>query len=220
VKASAAETESMRACPLARGLGTAQVPKTEKRLNRCQSSGVILLEWSIIVRHHYRDGGLWVVNVECATSGDQFHQSGAAVVVADIERNRQTVTTGAAAKDGKTYHRQNIPKPSGFVLAGHVRGHGHISIVNGAREKNRETDSGFLRGLGDFNLKAVGDGMGAGVSVNDIAKGRVVFFGVGGGYFFFGGGVNKAGCAASTSLRARSASSRSRTRRSPSCPTS
>ncbi len=55
-----------------RGLGTAQVPKTEKRLNRCDSAVVILPGWSILVRHHYRDGGLWVVHVEGAAMGNKF----------------------------------------------------------------------------------------------------------------------------------------------------
>ena len=50
----------------------------------------------------------------------------------------------------------------GAVLAGHAGRHGHINIINGAGEKNREADSGFLRGFRDFNLLAVGDGLRAG----------------------------------------------------------
>ena len=59
----------------------------------------------------------------------------------------------------------NIPKPAGFVLGGHAGRHGHVSVINGAGEKNRETDSGFLRGFGDFNLHAVGNGLRSGVRI-------------------------------------------------------
>ena len=61
---------------------------------------------------------------------------------------------------------QSRPASSWPVTSGR---HGHISVKHGAGDKNRKTDSGFLRGLGDFNLTAVGDGLRAGVGVNDIA---------------------------------------------------
>ena len=68
-----------------RGLGTAaESPTMQNRLNRCQSSRASnLYGASILVRHHYGDGGLRVVNVEGAASGNQFHKAGGAVVVAD-----------------------------------------------------------------------------------------------------------------------------------------
>jgi len=50
-----------------------------------------LFKGSIFIRHHHRDGGLRVVHVECATSGDQLNETGGAVVVADVERKRQAV---------------------------------------------------------------------------------------------------------------------------------
>jgi hypothetical protein len=73
-------------------------------------------------RQHDGDGGLWVVHVECATSGNQFHKAGGAVVVADVERNGQVVRVAVGAKDGKAGHPDNIPKPSNFILAGDTFG--------------------------------------------------------------------------------------------------
>ncbi len=64
---------------------------------------------SILSCQHHRDGRSGVVHVEGAANGGQPDKAGAAVVVADIERHRQTVATGAAAKDGKTRHSQDIP---------------------------------------------------------------------------------------------------------------
>jgi len=49
---------------------------------------------SILVRHHYRDGGLWVVRVERAASGNEFHQTSGAVVVADIPPGGHLPVTG------------------------------------------------------------------------------------------------------------------------------
>jgi hypothetical protein len=43
-------------------------------------------ESSILVRQHDGNGGLWVVHVVCAASGDAFHQMNGAVVVADVPR--------------------------------------------------------------------------------------------------------------------------------------
>ena len=63
----------------------------------------------ILPRQHHGDGRFWVVNVEGAANGGQPDKAGAAVVVADIQRHRQTVATGAAAKDGETCHSQDIP---------------------------------------------------------------------------------------------------------------
>ena len=110
-----AELESMRACPLARvwagvrpgaGVwGRRKSPTTEKRLNRCQSSRVSIFGQSILVQEHDSNGGLRVVNVERAANGGQPDKSRGAVVVADVQRNRQAVATGAAAKNGKPGHR-------------------------------------------------------------------------------------------------------------------
>ena len=181
-----AELESMRACPLARvwagvrpgaGVwGRRKSPMAKKRLNRCQSSRVSISGRSILVHEHDSNGGLRVVNVERAANGGQPDKAGAAVVVADIERHRQTVATGAAAENGKAGHCDYIPEPASFVLAGHAGRHGHVSVIDAAGEKNRETDSGFLRGFGNFNLYAVGDGLRSGVRKDDFAKGRVLWF--------------------------------------------
>ena len=65
--------------------------------------------WSIFVRQHDGDGGLRVVNVECATLRDELDQLGGAVVVADVERDRDAVNTWAGAKDGKSCHPNDIP---------------------------------------------------------------------------------------------------------------
>ena len=147
-----------------------------KFLRPARSSGAVIVCRSIFVRHHQGDGGLRVVNVQCAASGNQFDKRRCAVVVADIKRNGDAVATWAAAKDSETEHPDNIPKASGFVLSGHAFRHGHVSIENRAREKHRKFDSGFLRGLGDFNLHAVGDGLRSGVAVNDFAKGDWFLF--------------------------------------------
>ena len=82
----------------------------------------------------------------------------------------QTVATWAAAEDGKSCHPNDIPQPASLVLAGHVRRHGDVFIKNGAGQKQRVFDSGFLRGFGDFNLHAVGDGLRSGVGINDGAE--------------------------------------------------
>jgi hypothetical protein len=128
---------------------------------------------SILIHEHDSDGWLWVVNVEGAANGGQPDKSRGAVVIADVQRNRQAVATGAAAKDGKPGHCDNIPKSAGFVLGFDTWRHGNVSIKDGAGEKNWKTDSGFLRGLGDFNLNAVGDSLRSGVRKDDFAKGRV-----------------------------------------------
>ena len=41
---------------------------------------------SILVRHHYGDGGLRVVDVEGAASGNEFHLAWCAIVVSDMKR--------------------------------------------------------------------------------------------------------------------------------------
>jgi hypothetical protein len=83
-------------------------------------SRIIFRGWSILVRHHNGDGGLRVVNVECAASGDQLHETGAAVVVADVERKGHPGLSGLRLADGKAEHPDNIPKPPGLVLTGDV----------------------------------------------------------------------------------------------------
>ena len=122
---------------------------------------------SIFTGLHDGDGGLRVVNIQRAASGDEFYQAGGAVVVADIERNGDALNSWAGAMDGKSQHPNQVPEAASFVLAGHAGRHGHINIINGAGEKNRETDSGFLRGFRDFNRNrpaapSSGDGGGCG----------------------------------------------------------
>ena len=67
--------------------------------------------------------------------------------------------TWAGADDSETGHPNDIPKASGFVLAGHVRRHGDVGFKNCAGQEHRKFDSGFLRGLGHFHLHAIGDGL-------------------------------------------------------------
>jgi hypothetical protein len=50
-------------------------------------AGAVMSCGSIFVRHHQGDGGLRVVNAQCAASGNQLHKPRCAVVVADIKRN-------------------------------------------------------------------------------------------------------------------------------------
>jgi len=127
------------------------------RLNRFQSSRARgMCGRSILVRHHYCDGRFRRVHVERATHGNQFYKSSGAVVVAHIKRERQAVLSLRRFADSKAEHPENIPQPSGFVLASHVRWHGYISIKRCACDENRKLNSGFLRGLGHFDLKAVG----------------------------------------------------------------
>ena len=49
---------------------------------------------SIVVGHGDRDGGSWIIEVECATSGDQLYEPGAAIVVAHVKRKRQAGSAG------------------------------------------------------------------------------------------------------------------------------
>jgi len=60
--------------PLAAGFGDAASPqKSKNRLNRFQSSRARgVCGRSILVRHHYCDGGFWLVHVEGAANGNQF----------------------------------------------------------------------------------------------------------------------------------------------------
>jgi len=55
--------------------------------------GCVLVCGSIFVRHHQGDGGLRVVNIQCAASGDEFDKPRCAVVIADIKRNGDAVAT-------------------------------------------------------------------------------------------------------------------------------
>jgi hypothetical protein len=57
-----------------------------RALVRSAACGVL-----IFVRQHDGDCGLRVVHVECATSGDEFDKAWCAVVVANVERERQAV---------------------------------------------------------------------------------------------------------------------------------
>jgi len=70
---------------------------------------------------------LRVVNIKRAASGDEFHQAGGAVVVADIERKGDALNSGACTVDGKSQHPNQVPEPASFVLAGHAGRHGHIN---------------------------------------------------------------------------------------------
>jgi len=56
---------------------------------------------SFLTRHHYGYGRSRVVNVQRAACGNQFHQLGAVVVVADIEREMQAVLVGLRFVNGK-----------------------------------------------------------------------------------------------------------------------
>jgi len=144
----------------------------ERRLTH----GFLQLKSHYLFDHHFRqhhgDGGLRVVNVPRAASGNQLHQLGAVVVVADIERDGQAVNPWTAADDREAQHPANVPKASGFVLSRHAFRHGDIFIKHRVGQKHRKLDSGFLRGLGDFDLHAVGDGLRSRVGVNDGAKVR------------------------------------------------
>ena len=60
-------------------------------------NGRVMVCGSIFVRHHQGDGGLRVVNVQRAARRNQLHKPRCAVVIADIERNRDAVATWAAA---------------------------------------------------------------------------------------------------------------------------
>jgi hypothetical protein len=71
----------------------------------------------------------------CAASRNQLHEPGAAVVIADVEYKRQSGLAVPLA-DGEAQHLNNIPKPSGLVLAGDIRRHDHVSVKDAAREKN------------------------------------------------------------------------------------
>jgi len=81
----------------------------------------VRLCWSIFVRHHHGDGGLRVVNVECAASGDEFDKPRCAIVVADIERDRDAVNTWRARMIPNLVIQRH-PTSARLVLAGHVRG--------------------------------------------------------------------------------------------------
>lgn len=125
----------------------------------------------IFVGHHDGDGGRGVVDVHWTGDGEQLHQFCGSVVVADVEREGQAGNSGSGFLDGKAEHPDNVPKPSGFILSTHVWRHGDVGVEYRSREENGKTDSGFLRGFGDFDLFAVGDSLGAGVTVDDFAKG-------------------------------------------------
>src|SRR5882724_5352546 len=62
---------------------------------------------------------------------------------------------------------QSLPASSWPVTFG---GTVNIIVKRGASDENRKLNSGFLRGLGYFNLKAIGNGLGAGVGVDDFAE--------------------------------------------------
>ena len=53
----------------------------------------------MLVRQHHRDGWMRGVVVERAASGDQLHQSRAAVVVANVERKQQAILPGVCLAD-------------------------------------------------------------------------------------------------------------------------
>jgi hypothetical protein len=89
---------------------------------------------------------LRVVNVQSATHSNQLDEPRGFVVVADIEGERQALLAGLGFADGKAEH-PNIPKPSGFVLAGNTGRDRDKVVINSAGEENREADSGFLGNL-------------------------------------------------------------------------
>jgi len=69
---------------------------------------------SIFIRHHYSNGGLRVVTIEGAATGNQLNQTWCAVVVTHIERKRQAGLSGLCFADSKTEHPDNIPTGSMF----------------------------------------------------------------------------------------------------------
>src|SRR5215831_17614551 len=96
-------------------------PTAKPRKFFCARWRAVRRWWSIFVWHHHRDGGLRVVHVERATSSDELHKAGWPVVgVFAIQRDGAAVGVAVAAEDGKARHPDNIPKSSGFVMAGHV----------------------------------------------------------------------------------------------------
>jgi hypothetical protein len=59
---------------------------------------------------------------------------------------------------------------AGFVLAGQrlpaaISRHGDVVVIHCAGEEKRKGDAGFAGDFRDFDLKAVGDGLRAGVTV-------------------------------------------------------
>jgi len=88
------------------GLGTAyQSPTTKKGLNRCQSSRVGVSSGQSSPNIIRVMAGWGSSMSRGAAKGGQPDKSRGAVVVSDIQRNRQTITTGATAEDGKPCHR-------------------------------------------------------------------------------------------------------------------
>ena len=75
----------------------------------------------------------------------------------------------AAPADGKAKHPDNIPKPSGFILAGDTGRDGNELLEHAPREKHGKRDARLAGGRADFDLQAVGDGLLAGVAVDDGA---------------------------------------------------
>ena len=140
------------------------------------------LWWSILVRHHDGDGGLRVVHVERATLRDQLHEAGGPVVgVLDVQSDRDVILAAAAADDREAQHPDDVPEPAGFVLGGDVGRDGNVGVEYCAGQEHGKLDAGFLRGLGDFDLHAVCDGLCPGVGVDDLAKvraGLAIVFGL------------------------------------------
>src|ERR1039458_2461029 len=127
---------------------------------------------SIFVRHHQGDGGLRVVNVECAASGNHLHEPRWAVVVFHIHRNGQAANAWASAENRKASHPYNIPQAASFVLAGDAVWRGDVAVIHGASQENGEFDSRFGGAFGNVHLHTVGDGLRSRVTVNDFAKQR------------------------------------------------
>jgi len=57
----------------------------------------------------------------------------AAIVVVDVERNRNPLHSGPRPHDREAKYPDNIPKPPDFILATHARRHGDEGIKHGAR---------------------------------------------------------------------------------------
>ena len=120
---------------------------------------------SIFVRHHHGDCGLRVVNVQCAASGDEFDKPRCAVVVADIERNRDagascTCRTWAAAKDSEAALRKLdlidfIPDSQGETQIKTFQGR-RVIVDDGCPSRAGTTDgvvyTTYLFGLGSFGM--------------------------------------------------------------------
>jgi hypothetical protein len=130
--------------------------------------------WGLVfVRQKHADGRSRVVNVHRASGGNQLGEAGRVRVrVAHVECEGQSAGAGLGADDREAKEPSDIPETAGFVLPGNTGRDCNALLVNSASDKDRKADSRFLGGFADFDLEAVGDGLRAGVLVNDRPKVR------------------------------------------------